>query len=194
MEKLAERLTCYVLSKKVNEKNDYDIIKYGFQVGIEVATCISASITVAIYLHMLIELLLLLGVIVIIRSYGGGLHLNNFTSCFWCSCSVMIGILVFIKYCIIQSNIAWVMLIMCLSCIWGIGPVESKSKPLDSLEKIHFSKRLGIGLIEILGISIVLQISGKEIYVSLVSVTMLVVMLSMIAGKIKNRILKVSVS
>lgn len=194
MEKLADNLTKYVIAKKKNAKTDYEILKYGFQVGIEVFVCIVVTMIIAIYMHMFIEFLLLLGIFFIVRAYGGGIHLNNFTSCFWCSSVVITGILLFVKNSSIQSSTTWGIMLFCMLCIFLMGPVESTNKPLDLDEEDHFSKSLAMGLFEILAISILLHILRKDTYVSIIAVTIFVIMISMIIGKIKNKILETHVN
>ena len=39
-----------------------------------------------------------LAILFLLRSYVGGLHMNSYIKCFFCSCTVVIGILIITKY------------------------------------------------------------------------------------------------
>ena len=50
---LAEKLTSYVINNSRYDEAEYNILKYGFQVGIELIICMSVNMLFAIHFHMM---------------------------------------------------------------------------------------------------------------------------------------------
>lgn len=49
---LAEKLTSYVINNSRYDEAEYNILKYGFQVGIELIICMSVNMLFAIHFHI----------------------------------------------------------------------------------------------------------------------------------------------
>ena len=97
---MADILACFVIknSEKYNGKDEYVILKYGFQTILEVLICSVSCITIAYFLNMFWECIMLLGIFLLLRSYSGGIHLKKFYQCYICSNIVIITILLLSKY------------------------------------------------------------------------------------------------
>lgn len=61
---MADILACFVIknSEKYNGKDEYVILKYGFQTILEVLICSVSCITIAYFLNMFWECIMLLGI------------------------------------------------------------------------------------------------------------------------------------
>lgn len=96
---MADILACFVIknSEKYNGKDEYVILKYGFQTILEVLICSVSCITIAYFLNMFWECIMLLGIFLLLRSYSGGIHLKKFYQCYICSNIVIITILLLSK-------------------------------------------------------------------------------------------------
>ena len=65
---LAEKLTSYVINNSRYDEAEYNILKYGFQVGIELIICMSVNMLFAIHFHMMEEFVILIFVLGSVRS------------------------------------------------------------------------------------------------------------------------------
>lgn len=183
MEKIVNLLTCYVIENSKFNEEDYVILKYGFQIGLEMLSCIAVYIFLSYIIHMCAESLILLGVFIVLRSYGGGIHLNRFVSCAICSNLVMIGILLLTKYYIFPIEMSIMLGIICSIYIYYLGPVESKNKKLDEIEKKHYQKKLRARIIGVSIFTFIVCISGNYTYVTVIYLGLFAIMCSMILGK-----------
>lgn len=90
MQKLAERLTEYILKQGIIEEEDFDIYKYGFQTGMELLFCVITSMIVAVCMGKGFECLLLILTFFSLRGNMDGIHMKRFSSCYLLSCVVII--------------------------------------------------------------------------------------------------------
>ena len=90
MQKLAERLTEYILKQGIIEEEDFDIYKYGFQTGMELLFCVITSIVIAVCMGKGFECLLLILTFFSLRGNMDGIHMKRFSSCYLLSCAVII--------------------------------------------------------------------------------------------------------
>lgn len=51
------------------------------------------------------------GVFIPLRSYLGGFHMNSYWACFICSSTVLVGILLLVRFCNPNPIVSWIMLI-----------------------------------------------------------------------------------
>lgn len=93
MEWLSRMLADYVVGKKAVPEEEYELYRYGFQSGLEMLSCTAVVFSIAVWQGMGAECLWLLFILISLRSYTGGLHMDHFWSCFLCSCAVMAGAL-----------------------------------------------------------------------------------------------------
>lgn len=82
---LADIITNYIISKGVIAEEDYSIYHYGFQTGIELIICLAMGTVIASILGIFCEFLVVLSVLLPLRAYVCGIHMEKFASCFFCS-------------------------------------------------------------------------------------------------------------
>ena len=98
MEKIAKKLTDYYMRTGLINEKDAAIYQFGWQVSIEILISIIASIGIALYLKMFLEMIFLGGIFIPLRTWAGGVHLDRYWKCFVCSVMVIVVGLVFSKY------------------------------------------------------------------------------------------------
>lgn len=94
MEQLAEKLTRYIIKKKIIGKEGYEVYRYGMLTGLEMALCMAICTIIAIYLKSFLEYIILIAVFFSLRAYVGGIHLKHFAACLICSCSIITSLLI----------------------------------------------------------------------------------------------------
>ncbi|MDE5777975.1 MAG: accessory gene regulator B family protein [Lachnospiraceae bacterium] len=117
MEELANQLTNYILTKNVIKEEDYEIYRYGFQVGMELSLCISVCIIAAGYMRMLPECTLLMAVLFLQRAYVDGLHMKKFWSCFLLSVGVILCGLAIVKLVLLPDVAVCISALLCLLAV-----------------------------------------------------------------------------
>lgn len=190
MEKIAELLTNYIIRKKAISEEDYEIYKYGFQIGTEMLVCMAVCCLIAVRMNMFDKCIILLLLFFSLRSFVGGLHMNSFGACFVCSCAVIFIILYAVKYCSIPPTVSLVISICEIIVLFFLPPVENINRPVDEKERNVFSHRIKRLLLVFSFFAIFLYIVGCANYLNTITYTLAAIIVSMILGKLKNEILK----
>ncbi len=188
MEKIATKLTDYIIEKNVVSSEDYEIYKYGFLTGIEILLSIVTCFIVSMKMYMVYEGVAFLLVFIALRSFVGGLHMNSFVACYGCSVITFFLTLMLIKYYPVSNEACIVTIIVGTLLIWKMNPVENINRLVDEREAKIFSLRIKKILVIIsIGTLIVFLLQWKAI-LNTIMYTLLVVLISMILGVIKNKV------
>ena len=186
MKRIAEVLTDYVIQKGMVKEEDRELYEYGFTMTIEVGLFVLSCLFISLYLHMLMEGILIFLIFAPLRSYAGGLHLDKFRSCFILSCLTFSGILLIVRYVHIPMLFSFIALFILEAAVYALYPVENINREVDGEENRYFKKKLTIFLAVDLLLAIICAVLKKECHVFLISVTFFMIVITMILGKYKN--------
>lgn len=186
MEKLASKLTEYLIHKEVILQEKRNIYQFGFQVGLEVILNTVISILIAVACKMEVECIVFFFVFIPLRSYAGGLHLNSYIQCMICSCLSLLLILLVVKYIKIDSILMMCIIALSIIFIKVIKPVEHINRPVSRKKYTEFVKKLNITLIVLAVVSTVLFVLDVKRMLFTVAVTMLFMVLILFLGKVKR--------
>lgn len=193
MDKFSSLLTDYLLKSGVIEEEYYEIYQYGLLTGTEMLICIITCYLFAIQMGMFGMCTLSLVILFCLRSFVGGLHLQNFKACYICSCLAIILILLAAQNLRIPRFYSLIIFIIEVFVIASVSPVENVNRPVDDNEKRTFSKRIKIILDIIFALSIIFYILNLNRYLNTVTYTLGIVLVSMLLGKAKIIFQKVRV-
>lgn len=182
------RLADYVIQKGMIGEDERNIYEYAFQVFFEIGLCILISSIIAGILGMMMEGVLFFIIFIPLRSYAGGLHLESYCSCLCLSCLTFSVILLICKAWYIEAGISFFILLILILGSWMMYPVENANRKVDIEENIYFEKRLRKFLHFDLLIAIICLLANKDRYLLLCMVTFFMVDITMIIGKIKNKL------
>lgn len=104
MEKIADKLTKYIVKINIISETEYEIYKYGFVIGLEFFLCAATCFMVAAWISMITEYILFLVTFFVLRSYIGGIHMRSYWACYILSCTVIIISLLGVKYYSLSSG------------------------------------------------------------------------------------------
>lgn len=124
-----------------------------------------------------------------LRSYAGGYHAQTDTRCYFYSILLMITVLLAMRYLIITNFICIIILLISLTIVITLAPVEDPNKPLDNIEQVVYKKRtlLLFGLeCMLFTISMLLDLTNIVQCIIWVYITMTAMLC---IGKCKNRLL-----
>ena len=127
------------MDKGAIRKESYDIYCFGFQTAMEMVSCIVVSLFIALKMHMVLEYAIFLGIFILVRSYAGGLHLDSFWACFFCSCVVQSGVLLAAKNYQLSKIASLIIILSMVLMIKIIKPVEHANRPLEANAKKYFT-------------------------------------------------------
>lgn len=185
MKKISDKLTQYVIKSGVVSPESYAVYQYGFQVGLELLSSFAICCIVAILLNMFLEFIIFTVIFIVLRTFAGGVHLEKFTSCLFCSVSVQTLVLFLYNSIKAPISISWVLILVCSIALVNNSPVESENKELSLSEKRLLKKTTKKIILSIILFSIMCSFYGNDSIVFLVALTLLVVMLSQYIGMIK---------
>lgn len=187
MDKIAKGLTNYVIRKGMVDEADRNIYEYGFTITIEVGLFALVSLFMTLCLHMFVEGVLFFIIFAPLRSYAGGLHLEKYLSCFVLSCLTFSGILLVVRYVQIPIYFSLMAFFLLEIVVYALYPVENANREVDREEDIYFRKKLKIFLILDMLIAVVCVALKKDGYILMIAATFLMVAVTMMLGKYKNR-------
>jgi accessory gene regulator B len=186
MQKLAIRLTNYVVYKGVVKEEERKVYEYGFQTGLEVSVSFLISIVIAALGHMLLEGLLFLAIFIPLRSYAGGMHLEHYSYCLILSNLTYAGILLIVKLIAVPMLFSILLLSVFIAAVWVMYPVKHMNRPIDRGEEIYFKKQLKRFLLADAALAIIFLILKSDKYLLLMMVTFFLMVITMLVGKCKE--------
>lgn len=190
MKYISGKITDYIVKTGVISEKSYAIYQYGFQIGLEMLSCFVVCLLIAIYLNMILEFVIFTMLFIPLRTYAGGVHLNNFWSC--CLCSVVVQTVALLISDMYQMKpiLAWTFIVMGSILIVEYAPVETLSRELDPDEKCHCKKITAKIIIGILIFGGCCTLGSMHEIVSLIAWTVAMVWFSQYIGAIKFKIEK----
>lgn len=187
MKNFSIELTEYLIKSKTINTDSRELYEYGFQTLMEIFLSSMASILIALYLQMFFQGILFFLIFIPLRSYTGGFHCNKYINCFICSCFIITGCLLIVKYISLPINYILLLYTVSLFVIKRMTFVADLKRPVDNSERAYFKKKLNQILIRTSILQIILVYIKFYDFIWLVSLTMFIIMLVMILGKLKYK-------
>ncbi len=190
MKRLSEKLTQFVIDSGAISKESYAVYQYGFQIGLEMLSCLVVCSVIAVYLRMIPEFIALTVFFMLLRSFAGGVHLNSFWKCFICSVTVQTLVLVLNDLHRFSIRNAWGIIILSSILIFRLSPVQSINKELDNDEKAYGKRAVMKILSGLLLFSGCCTLINNNKMVSLMAFIVLTILISQCVGVVKYKIEK----
>ena len=183
--KISERIIAYAIKNNTLSRDKAEEYIYGLEISLSVLLSYFSVIIIGLLMGMLWQSLLFLLIFVSVRRFGGGFHFNSQFMCYLSMCVICPLILLIIKYG--GNNIVLYSIIMTVSTLVSfiIFPVQAIEKPLDEKEKSVYGWISRIILIVIAVIYAVLCFFQKIYTAKIISITVFVIALFAVLGKIK---------
>lgn len=187
MDKAAKSLANYVIQKGTVKEDEREIYEYGFTVAMETVLCIVVCFAASLVLHTVFEGLLFFVVFIPLRSYSGGLHLNNYWSCFSLSCLTFLSIMLLGKYLDFSIYILLIVFFLSEIIVYSLYPVENMNRTVDIEEDKQFNKKLKQFLVIDGTMAIIFASLNWCKYLHTITITIVMIVITMVIGKCKNR-------
>lgn len=185
---MSEQIIKYAIKNNALDKEKSPEYIYGLELSLSVLTSYLSVIIIGIIMGMIWQSALFLSIFVSVRRFAGGLHFSSQIICYLFMCIMCTFVLLIIKY--TKNDIFLYSVIMCLSTLTILifSPVPSIEKSLDYKEKIIYGRVSRIMMIVIFGIYAVLFFLQKIYTAKIISLTISIIAIFIIFGKIKHKL------
>lgn len=185
MIKIAQKLTNFILDKKLIQADDYEVYQYGFQSFLEISINILCSIIIAVILDMKLECIIFFLIFIPLRSYNGGFHLDKYYACLFFSCISLGSILFIVKYLTPPLYVSLILYLLSLLLILSIGPVDHPNRKVDESENTHFIKKTRLALLLSLVVAFIFLLTDQRRFLFLESLVFVLVSSTVVLGKMR---------
>lgn len=167
---------------------DKELYRYGIQQGLNLALNILTTMIIGCLCGMLCSSVLFLLSYMPLRSFCGGYHAKTHFRCYIYSVVMITCILLVVKYLTFSALVYEILILIGVTVILLLSPVEDQNKTLDSDEKRVFRKKAcNIALLEVLIYHICLIANWVNGY-TILAMSIFSLSIFMIIGRIKNLI------
>lgn len=164
-----------------------ECLSFGLQAALEIGINVILSIIILEMMNMLWEGIFFFCIFIPLRTFSGGYHSNTYLKCLLFSILTMCGVM-FASKVMELAYLPLMLVIVVESLLIGmLAPVISIERPVSEREYQKFSKNLRILLIGIIILAICLTAANLKIMLNIVSMCLLLILISLILGKIKYR-------
>ena len=166
-------------------KEEVELYQYCLNAFIEIMGFIIIVILHSIYMGEAMKGLIFLGIVIPMRSHGGGWHANTAKVCFGLSIIYYLTV-VFVSERLPDTfdNLRFMALISAIIIL--LSPVDSINKPLDSEQRKIEKKKTCRYIVAIYSISLILKWNSLTCYVKEINFALFIVLCSMIFGIVSN--------
>lgn len=188
--KISERIIAYVIKNNALDKGKAEEYIYGLEISLSVLASYLSVILIGILMGMLWQSALYLFIFVTVRRFAGGFHFKSQVICYLSTCVISAIALLIIKY--TENSVMLYSIIMAISTLvlLIVSPVPAIEKPLDEKEKIVYGSIARI-IITVMAVIYAVLCNFEQIYIAkIISVTICVVAIFAIMGKIKHKLYK----
>lgn len=178
MYRVADRITNYLLARKVIRCEEYDIYHYGVVSGTELLFCLFINLALAVRIDCLPEFLIFSISFASLRSFTGGVHMKTYISCFLCTTLLVHAILLISSRCLLTIPI----LLVCYVCstIVILAVISRQVKEQNTDEMVYFKKKVvKILLVNFIAFVIFMLLDKRE-YTSVLALAVFVIVAAML--------------
>ena len=190
MNKLSSTISQMLVDNKIIKNEAYDIYRYGIELFILSVGEIGVILIISALLGNFKNTLCMFLGFLPIRLFSGGYHADTRIGCFAVLVLVYMLFSLVIKYIDISgyTTMLFIIIVGEFISVCIFAPVENIHKKLQPKEKIEY-KRRSIILAFICSITAIvgLAIDNKNVCLQAFSIGLVIVLLSILAGQIKNR-------
>jgi len=191
---MSKKISSFFISNNIIKEEDKEVYEYSLELLLSTVLNFAAVIIIAIFTRKILEATLFVLGFVPLRAMAGGYHADTHFRCFLIlifTYSVFLLTVFFIPVKFILATTA-VLVLISISLIFILSPMEDSNKPLSEEETKKFRRKSRIGILVysliVLGLSLLFKnkIFGFSLAFGIFSVSF-----SLFASVIKNAIKKV---
>lgn len=188
LHKLSERIIAYAVEINALDNNKAEEYIYGLELTLAVLLNDISVIIIGFLMGMVWQAILFLFLSSLIRRFSGGFHFSSQIRCYLSMCIMCPLVLLIVKYSA-NNVLAWsVIMAVSTLILLIVSPVPALEKPLDEKEENVYGFISRIIIIAVTAAYAVLCGFGQLYIAKIVAVTVSVVAIFAILGKIKHKL------
>jgi len=187
--KFAKKINNIMIEKGIIPEEDAELYQYGIENGITVAGNLLASVIFGIVTGRPGLVLVFLLFYATLRSYSGGVHCKSRAGCFFTSLAILL-IPVYTGNFVMENipkPVIGLIGVLAVAVILALSPVESVNKPLDIKEKKYYARVSHCITALQVCVLVVLFCMGQWDYFYAGYISVVLVSLFMVIGKISAK-------
>lgn len=165
----ANRVTDFLIDKKIIDDNDREIYQYGFEQFFTTVLNIATMLLLGVIFGKIYQSIVLTLSFMVLRTYSGGYHASTPLRCYILTVISISAALSIMKFVAIKTFICLGLLILSGIVILLLSPVDTKNKPLDEIEKVIYRKKtIFVWSIETCAALVFIVLDITEIHIAIV--------------------------
>lgn len=141
MTPLTNALVKALIEKRIIEKSEKEIYRFGISQLLFFLMGIMASFVLGILCGMLWQSLLFSAAYIPLRRYAGGFHAKTPGRCYFLSCLLIVCVLMLLKHVAFSVTAVLILTVAASAVVFMKSPVASENKPLLDREKVWYREK-----------------------------------------------------
>lgn len=141
MTPLTNALVKALIEKRIIEKSEKEIYRFGISQLLFFLMGIMASFVLGILCGMLWQSLLFSAAYIPLRRYAGGFHAKTPGRCYFLSCLLIVCVLMLLKHVAFSVTAVLILTVAASAVVFMKSPVASENKPLLDKEKVWYREK-----------------------------------------------------
>lgn len=185
MEKIAKRLTDWLIAKEAVAFDEKELYEYGiFHLLLNIIDTISILL-LAVLFHEVMPTVFYIICFCTLRKYAGGYHAKTVFTCYLLTLTAALGMLVLLRQFDFIAPFQFVLWFISGIIILLFSPIQNVNKILDDIEKVIYQKRTIITwLIQTIGMVLLYRLDFSNCLEAIL-ISHVYVAISMIVGKMR---------
>ena len=185
MEKIAKRLTDWLIAKEAVAFDEKELYEYGiFHLLLNIIDTISILL-LAVLFHEVMPTVFYIICFCTLRKYAGGYHAKTVFTCYLLTLTAALGMLVLLRQFDFIAPFQFVLWFISGIIILLFSPIQNVNKILDDIEKVIYQKRTIITwLIQTIGMVLLYWLDFSNCFEAIL-ISHVYVAISMLAGKLR---------
>lgn len=187
MKQAAIKLMCYFNRNGELDQEQQQVYVYGINILIEIAFSVIITLAVAFKLGLMKEVAVVYIVTLLIRSYGGGLHLKEFYSCLVISVGFIVLILLLYKYVPIKEQLLLAAFWIAVIYIFIKGLSKDQHRTYHAMEEKYYNLMIRIIALFLCVLVNIFRLLGWHHFFKLISITVIILAVIKLGGEFCDR-------
>ena len=185
MEKIAKRLTDWLIAKEAVAFDEKELYEYGiFHLLLNIIDTISILL-LAVLFHEVMPTVFYIICFCTLRKYAGGYHAKTVFTCYLLTLTAALGMLVLLRQFDFIAPVQFAIWFISGMIILLFSPIQNVNKILDDIEKVIYQKRTIITwLIQTIGMVLLYRLDFSNCFEAIL-ISHVYVAISMIVGKMR---------
>ena len=185
MEKIAKRLTDWLIAKEAVAFDEKELYEYGiFHLLLNIIDTISILL-LAVLFHEVMPTVFYIICFCTLRKYAGGYHAKTVFTCYLLTLTAALGMLVLLRQFDFIAPVQFALWFISGIIILLFAPIQNENKILDDIEKVIYQKRTIITwLIQTIGMVLLYWLDFSNCFEAIL-ISHVYVAISMIVGKMR---------